>query len=356
MSKDYYNILGLDRNASKDDIKKAYRKLAMKYHPDRNPDNEKAEEKFKDISEAYSVLTDDNKKSNYDRFGSVGGNPFGNGSGGFGGFDINMDDLFGGFGGFGGNPFGGHQRQRTVKKGSDLRVKIKIDIKDVLTGIEKTIKYKRKVKCNDCNGWGGEHDTCTKCKGSGMIQIHKQMGFTSISTTTTCDMCSGNGFIVTNTCNTCHGMGVNEKSSELNIKLPKGVDDNDRFQANGKGNSPDRPGNGGVNGNLIVDVEIENNTPLQRNGINLMYDLKIPYTKLMLGSNEKIPTLDGEVKIKIPPYTKPNEIKRIRNKGLCNQRGAMGDLLVIVNLDIPKELNDKEKELLEELSKQENFN
>jgi molecular chaperone DnaJ len=360
MSKDYYDILGLDKNASADDIKKSYRKMAMKYHPDKNPDNAESEAKFKDISEAYSVLSDANKKANYDRYGDPDGRMHQ-------GFDMNdfmrnfnMGDVFGG-----GSPFGhggslfddmfGRQQGGPVKKGSDLRVRIKINIRDVNTGYEKNIKYSRKVKCETCDGLGGEQTTCRKCHGAGKIQVNKNMGFATISTTTNCNMCQGHGHIITNECEVCHGHGVVDKDTELNIKLPKGIENSDRFQANGKGNMAERPGKNGIYGDLVIDVVVENDTPLERNGSNLIYNLYIPFTTLMLGGESIVPTLDGEVKIKIPPYTKPNEIKRIRNKGLCNQRGTKGDIMVVIHIDIPKNLTKQEKSLLEKLSKQDNF-
>jgi len=359
MAKDYYNILGVDKSASNDEIKKSYRKLAMKYHPDRNPDNKEAEEKFKDLSEAYSVLSDEQKKSNYDQFGD----PNGNLHQGFNMNDFmrnfNARDIFGGgFGGFGGfdEIFGNRSQQRNIKRGSDLRVQITIDIHDVITGVNKTIKYKRKVKCTDCNGVGGEKHTCTKCSGLGKIQVNKTMGFATISTVTNCDVCQGHGYTISNVCNICKGQGIVDDNTELKIDLPKGAEDNDRFQANGKGNMPPKPGDNGIPGNLIIDVKVENNTLLERSGSNLIYNLELPFTTLMLGGEALIPTLEGEVKIKISPGTKPNEIKRLKNKGLSSQRGNRGDLMVVVHLNIPKKLTKEEKALLEELSSHKNFN
>jgi len=360
MAKDYYNILGVDKSSSTEDVKKAYRKMAMKYHPDRNPDNAEAEEKFKDISEAYSVLSDETKKANYDHYGDPDGRMHQ-------GFDMNdfmrnfnMGDIFGGGSHFGGgSPFGdvfGGGQQRTIKRGSDLRVHIKIDIKDVNTGYEKTIKYNKKVKCDDCGGMGGEQETCRRCSGLGKIKVNKNMGFATISTTTNCNVCGGHGHTIKNTCDTCHGQGIVDEKTELKINLPKGVENSDRFQANGKGNMPERPGNNGIPGNLIIDVVVENNTLLERNGSNLIYNLEIPFTTMMLGGEAIVPTLEGEVSIKIPQYTKPNEIKRLRGKGLSTQRGTKGDLLVVIHLLIPKKLSKEEKRILEELSKQNNFN
>ena len=356
MAKDYYNILGVDKSSSTDDVKKAYRKMAMKYHPDRNPDNVEAEEKFKDISEAYSVLSDDTKKANYDQFGD----PEGRVHQGFDMHDFmrnfNMGDMFGGGSPFGGNPFGNRQQPNPIKRGSDLRVRVKIDIHDVNTGYEKNIKYSRKIKCETCDGFGGEQVPCSKCHGSGKIQINKNMGFATITTTTHCDVCKGHGHIIKTACEVCHGQGVVDRETELNVKLPKGVESSDRFQANGKGNMAERPGKYGIFGDLIIDVIVENNTLLERQGSDLIYNLEIPFTTMILGGSVEIPTLEGEVKINIPQYTKPNDVKRLRNKGLANQRGQRGDLMIVIHLNIPKNLTKEEKEILKQLSEQKNFN
>jgi len=360
MAKDYYNSLGLDKSASADDIKKSYRKMAMKYHPDRNPDNTEAEEKFKDISEAYAILSDDTKKANYDQFGD----PEGRMHQGFDMHDFmrnfNMGDMFGGGSPFGGgNPFegfGGRQQRSPMKRGADLSVRMKIDIRDVITGYEKNIKYSRKITCQACDGFGGEQEKCSKCHGLGKIQVNKNMGFATVSTTTNCDVCKGHGHIIKIACETCHGHGVVDQETELNIKLPKGIDNNDRFQANGKGNMAERPGKHGIYGDLIINIIVENNTLLERHGSNLLYNLEIPFTTLMLGGDAVVPTLNGEVKIKIPQYTKPNEVKRLRGKGLANQRGQRGDLMVVIHINIPKSLTKEEKEILKQLSDQKNFN
>lgn len=347
MSKNYYEILEIDKSASKDEIKKAYRKLAKKYHPDKNPEHANYEEKFKDISEAYSVLSDDTKRSNYDNYGNPDGPQ---GFGGFGGQGFDMGDIFNSF--FGG---GFQQTQRNIKRGSDVQIKMKINIRDVNTGIEKKIKYARNVKCKSCDGWGGEHKICNNCGGSGKVNVRRQMGFTTIMTTTDCNNCNGDGFIVTNQCGTCNGTGVVREETELNINVPKGVNDGDKFQGNGKGNSPTRPGNGGIYGNINIIISVENDTKLERDGNNLIYRLNVPFTTLMLGGTALIPTLDGDVKIPINRFTKINEIKKLRNKGLSDQRGNKGDLLVVVNMSYPNELTKEEEELLKALSKTENF-
>lgn len=353
MSKDYYNILGVDRNATKDDIKKAYRKLAMEYHPDKNPGNNQAEEKFKEISEAYSVLTDDDKKSRYDRYGTADGN-FNSG------FDINdfmrnfnMGDMFGEsfFNPFG-NPF---TRQRSQRKGTDLRLRLNVSFIEVRDGAEKTFKYNRKVKCTSCNGYGGEHSPCSTCSGSGFVRTTKQTFIGNISTQTECPVCNGGGYLITNQCSTCIGSGVKDELTELNINLPKGVEDGDRFKLNGKGSSPFRPSKGGMYGDLIVEISVEKHKDFNRDGNNLIYNLNIPVTTLFLGGKVEIPTLENNVAITIKNNSKVGEILRLRGKGLSDQRGNKGDLLIIININIPEKLTKEEKRLLEELSTMPNF-
>ena len=364
MGKDYYNILGVEKGASKDDIKKNYRKLAMQYHPDKNPGNKEAEEKFKEISEAYSVLSDDQKRANFDQFGSAGGpgnmnqgfdindfmrtNPFAgmfNGGSPFG-------DIFGG-----GNPFVdpfGNQSQ-VNRKGGDLRIKLNITLIDVRDGIDKTFKYNRKVKCDKCNGYGGEHRPCLTCSGSGRVRSARQTIIGHMVTQSDCPDCGGYGFLISIQCPYCVGSGVKDELTEMNIQIPKGVNDGDRFKLNGKGNSPFRPGKGGIYGDLIVDIGVETHPILIRNGINLMYDLHIPLTTLILGDKVDIPTLEGTARIVIKPHSKVGEILRLHNKGLSDQRGIKGDQLITINVDVPSKLTREEKDLLEKLSTMPNF-
>lgn len=354
MGKDYYNILEIDRNASKDDIKKAYRKLAMKYHPDKNPNNKEAEEKFKDISEAYSILSDDQKKSKYDQFGTVDGN-------GFNMNDFNMNDIFGGgFGGGFGDIFsdifgGGSRMGRRVNKGKDLRIKILLNLLDVRDGVNKTLKYKRLVKCDVCDGHGGEHETCNQCGGQGRVQSVKRTIIGTMSTVIDCPTCQGHGNIVTNSCSKCNGTGVMEKMEEINIDIPKGTNDGDKFKLSGKGNSPNRPGDGGIYGDLIVDIGIENDSRFERNHNNLIYNLKLPITKLLLGDKVEIPTLEDNVLITIKPMTEVGSVFRLRGKGVSDQRGNLGDILININVGMPNKLNKEEKELLNKLSNMPNF-
>jgi molecular chaperone DnaJ len=345
MSKDYYNILGVDKSASKDDIKKAYRKMALKYHPDKNADKE-AEAMFKDINEAYEVLSDDTKKSNFDQFGSPEGNrnPFGNGG-------FNMNDIFGDFG----MNFGFGNQQQRINKGQDLTVKIKITLKDVKKGIDKTVKYNRHVKCDTCNGHGGENTTCKKCNGSGRSRIIKQTILGTIQTIGDCDICNGCGYIITKECTKCNGNGIINEVSEVHIKLPKGVEDNDKFQMNGKGSAPYRPAKGGLYGNLIIDINVEGNPNFIREDINLVYKLNIPITTAILGGKKHVPTLDDDVIINIKAHIKNGDTLRLKGKGLANQRGTEGDILIVVVIDVPSKVSQEEKKLLEELSKMKNF-
>ena len=358
MGKDYYNILGVERNANKDDIKKAYRKLAMEHHPDKNPGNAQAEEKFKEISEAYAVLSDDQKRSNFDQFGNT------NGPGNFNsGFDINdfmrnfggFNDIFGNFGG-GGNPFTDpFGRTQVNRKGGDLRMRINITLLDVRDGIDKTFKYSRKIKCNDCNGYGGEHEPCSTCNGSGRVRTSRQsmMGF--ITTQTDCPTCGGHGYLITKQCPICIGSGVKDETTELNINIPRGVDNGNQFKLGGKGNSPFRPGKGGIYGDLVVEIGVEPHPILLRNGINLTYELNVPMTTLLLGDKVEIPTLDGSARIVVKPHSKVGDVLRLHGKGLCDQRGTKGDQLITISVDIPTKLTKEEKTLLEELSTMPNF-
>jgi molecular chaperone DnaJ len=355
MGKDYYNILEIDREATKEDIKKSYRKLAMKYHPDKNPDDKESEEKFKDISEAYSVLSDDNKKSRYDQFGSVDGFESGFNMDDFmGGFNIN--DIFGGFGDvFGGgvgNPFG----RRRVNRGQDLRTNLDITLLEVRDGTNKDIKYKRQVKCNDCDGYGGEHTTCSSCDGLGKVQTTQRTILGSMTTMADCHVCSGSGYIITDQCTSCIGTGVIDKVEELNINIPKGVNTGDRFKVGGKGNSPFRPCKGGIFGDLIINLSVEDNVNLERKDNNLSYNLNLSMTSLLLGDNVEIPTLESNVKITIKPLSKIGDVLRLKGKGVSNQRGIIGDLFIVVSVETPSELSEEEEKLLKELSNMPNFN
>lgn len=348
MANNYYETLGVNENASADEIKKAYRKKAVKYHPDKGGD----EEKFKEISEAYDVLSNEQKKHNYDTYGSADA-PSGFGGGGFGGFDINLEDIFSGFGGGGFGGFGG--QRKSIKKGDDLRITVKLSLKDVRDGKSVKVKYKQKYKCNTCHGAGGDTNTCKTCDGNGILKRVINNGLFQQQTTVECHDCNGTGEKVIDTCSDCKGDGYKVKDVTIPLDLPKGCHDGDKYKVTGKGNAAYRGGRNSIYGDLHIEIVVENKTKLERNGDNLVYHLTLPFTKLMLGTEEEVPTIDGKIKIKIKPNTKPNEILRVSKKGLSNQRGTLGDLMVIMNLDIPKNLTKKEQELLSELSKQKNF-
>lgn len=352
MGKDYYNILGVDKNATEDEIKKSYRKLAMKYHPDKNPGNADAENTFKDISDAYSVLSDDKKKAQYDQFGS-GGDNFGGG--------FNMNDFGGGFNmndffsqSF--NPFGNQQGNRPqYKKGSDLRVNLTISLKDVRDGSNKTIKYKRKIICEDCDGHGGEHTTCSVCNGSGVVRTTKRTVIGNMVTQSTCPTCGGSGNVITTRCKKCEGTGTKDDVTEMNINLPKGVEDGNMFNISGKGNYPSQHGRNGVYGDLLILITVAEHPTLTRSGINLTYNLVIPVPFLIIGTRVEIPTLDEPVIISVKPLSKVGETLRLRGKGLSDQRGNKGDLLIDIGVETPMKISKEERELLLQLSTMPNF-
>lgn len=346
MSKDYYNILGVDKNSTQDEIKKAYRKLAVKHHPDKNPDDVKSEEKFKEVSEAYDVLGDPEKKSNYDRFGSskgssFGGNPFG----GSDPFDI-FRDMFGG-----GSPFGNSRRQR---KGSDLRVQVNVNLNDVLNGLNKKIRIKREKVCSSCNGAGGSDPrTCMKCNGQGKVQksIHTVLGVQTM--VTDCDNCSGNGNINTNKCSTCGGMSTEISDETVDIQIPKGVMDGMALEIRGKGNEIKN----GTNGNLVVVIREEPHPTFIRNGNDIVLNQDVSLPDAVLGEEITIPTIDGNIKFKIPYGTQSGKTVRLRGKGLplVNRNNQRGDMIVRVNIKIPLNLTETEREIFKTLKNSDNF-
>jgi molecular chaperone DnaJ len=246
--------------------------------------------------------------------------------------------------------------QQRVNRGGDLRLRLNITLYDVKNGIEdKVLKYNRKVVCHTCKGFGGEHTPCSKCGGNGKLRMNQQMMMGHISTIVDCDACQGHGYVVIKPCNSCHGSGVVDETAQINIKIPKGINHGDKFQVNQKGNAPNKPGNGGMYGNLQIEVSVEEHPQLKRDGDNLVYELYVPVTKVLLGGRCNVPTLDGDVTISIKPHTKISETLRLKGKGLSNQRGDIGDEFIVVNVSIPEELTKEEITLLEELSKLDNF-
>jgi len=360
--RDFYEILDVSKNASKDDIKKAYRKQALKFHPDKNPGDDSAEEKFKEAAEAYEVLSDDDKRARYDRFGHAG---LGGGAGGgFGGQGMTVEDIFSSFGdifgdafgGFGG--FGGSRRSsRTIRKGSNLRVKVKLDLQEIANGAEKKIKVNKYVSCTSCDGTGAEggssYSTCNTCNGNGQVTRVSNTFLGQMQTVTSCPTCGGEGKIITNKCKKCYGEGMVKEEEVIPISIPAGVAEGMQMTVSGKGNAARR---GGVNGDLLVMIQEENHPELIRDGNDLLYNLHISIPQASLGAAVEIPTVDSKVKIKIEPGTQPGKILRLRNKGIPDVNGYnKGDLLVSINVWIPKNLTKEEQKLIEKFGDSPNF-
>ena len=360
--RDYYEVLGVSKSADATEIKKAYRKLALKYHPDKNPGDKEAEEKFKEAAEAYDVLSNEEKKRRYDQFGHAGVG--GAGQGGFGG-GMSMDDIFsqfgdifgsfGGFSGFGG--FGGGRSARRVNRGTNLRVKVKMNLQEIATGIEKKIKVKKYVACQHCNGTGAKdgksYSTCSTCKGSGQVTRVQNTILGAMQTTSTCPTCEGEGKIINEKCTFCNGEGVLMSEEVISINIPAGVGEGMQLSLSGKGNAARR---GGVNGDLIVLIEEEEHPELVRDGNDLLYNVFIGYPEAVLGETVESPTIEGKVKVKIEAGTQPGKILRLRGKGLPDVNGyGKGDLLAKVNVWIPKNLSKDEKKLVEKMKEAEGF-
>jgi len=362
--RDYYEVLGVDKNASEDDIKKAYRRIAIKYHPDRNPGDKEAEEKFKEAAEAYDVLHDPQKRQQYDQFGFNGPG----GMGGFGGFGggFSMDDIFsmfgdvfggrGGFGGFGGFG-GGHQASQ--HRGSDLRLKVRMSLQEVATGVTKKFKVRKDITCNHCHGTGsedGQTDSCPTCHGSGVVTRTTQSLFGMMQTQSVCPTCQGEGRIIKNKCHECGGSGVVKGEEVVEIKIPAGVADGMVVNVPGKGNAAVH---NGVNGNIQVFIEEEPNDTFIRDGNNVLYNLLLDFPTAALGGDVEIPTIEGKkVKIGIEPGTQPGKTLRLRGKGLPSVQGygnTTGDLVVNVSVYVPKTLTHEERKMMEQLRESDNF-
>ncbi|MFT3903758.1 MAG: molecular chaperone DnaJ [Niabella sp.] len=363
MSKrDYYEVLGVSKSATAEEIKKAYRKVAMKYHPDRNPGDNEATDKFKEAAEAYEVLSDTNKRSQYDRFGHAGMSGAGHG---FGGGGMNMEDIFSQFGDvFGDDIFGsffgggrssrggGGQRTRGVR-GSNLRVKIKLNYEEIANGVTKNIKVKKYVGCQTCGGSGakdkGSVQTCSTCHGSGQVRKVQNTFLGQMQTVTTCPTCNGEGTVVTAKCNACKGDGRVYSEETISIDVPAGVQEGMQLNVQGRGNAGQR---GGMPGDLIVAIEEETNKELQRDGLNVVYDLHISFTDAVFGANVEVPTIDGRAKIKIHPGTQSGKLLRLKGKGFPNVHASYerGDQLIHVSVWTPQELTEEERKVLEKLA------
>lgn len=360
--RDYYEVLGVSKNATDDELKKAYRKKAIQYHPDKNPGDKEAEEHFKEVAEAYDVLSDPEKRSRYDQFGHAGLG--GAAGGGFGGGGMSMEDifsrfgdLFGGFGGFGGfSDMGGGSRRR-VRRGSDLRVRVKLSLADISKGVEKKVKVKKQVVCSKCRGDGTEEangkTTCQTCHGTGVVTRVSNTFLGAMQTQSTCPTCLGEGEIITKPCSKCKGEGVEIGEEVISFHIPAGVAEGMQMSVNGKGNAAPR---GGVNGDLIVVIAEEPDPNLIRNGNDLIYNLLISVPLAIKGGSVEVPTIDGRAKIRIEAGTQPGKMLRLRNKGLPSVNGyGTGDQLVNVNVYIPESIDAKDEQAIAAMENSDSF-
>ena len=355
--RDYYEVLGVSKSATPDEIKKAYRQLAKKYHPDLNPDNKEAEAKFKEANEAYEILSDSDKKEKYDRFGFAGVDPSygagqgGGGFGGFGGFDGGMDfdlgDLFGSFfGGFGGG--GGRSNPNAPRRGSDIQTNIYISFEEAAKGCKKTVEFQKIEVCDECSGSGAAKgsspQTCPDCNGRGQINVQQRTPFGTISTSKPCQRCGGKGTFNPNPCSRCKGAGRIRRTVKQEITIPAGIDDGQIFTVRNQGNAG---ANGGPAGDLRVGVIVKPHPFFERDGYNVWYDVKVSFVQAALGDKLRVPTLDGQVEYILPAGTQPGDIFKLKGRGIPVLNSTRrGDQLIRVNIEVPKNLNDKQKEAL----------
>ncbi len=361
--RDFYEILGVSKSASADEIKKAYRKVAMQFHPDRNPGDKSSEEKFKEAAEAYEILSDQDKRAQYDRFGhSAFGQ--GRGGGGFGGMntedifsqfgDVFGDDMFGNFFGGGGRSRGG--RNKGVR-GSNLRIKIKVNFEEIAKGATKTVKVKKYVSCSTCNSSGAKDknsmQTCGTCGGNGQVRRVQNTFLGQMQTVTTCPACNGEGSTITNKCTACKGEGRVYGEETVTLDIPAGVQDGMQLSMSGKGNTGER---GGPAGDLIILIEEEEHEQLQRDGLNVAFDLYVSFPDAVFGTQVEVPTIDGRAKIKIPPGTQSGKIFRLKGKGFPSINSHdKGDQLIHVNVWTPQHVSTEEKTILEKMQHSQNF-
>ncbi|HQE60835.1 MAG TPA: molecular chaperone DnaJ [Candidatus Latescibacteria bacterium] len=360
--RDYYEVLGIERTANDDAVKKAYRKLALKYHPDRNPGDKAAEEKFKELAEAYEVLSDPEKRQRYDRFGHQGvQDQFGQGGFQWQNFShaSEFEDIFSSFFGSRGfeDIFGGGgtrtSRRRGAQQGSDVRVSLSLPLEEIATGVEKRIRLKRvQVRCPTCNGTGGKEGskptTCVACGGSGQVR-RMQGGFFNLVTVATCDRCNGSGQVVTDPCPTCRGTGLTSDERTVSVRIPAGVANGNTMRLRGQGNAGPH---GGPAGDLLIDIHEEEHPLFQRQDDDVVYELPISFSQAALGGDVEVPTLDGKVRMKVPPGTQSGKVLRLRGKGIPHMNGyGNGDMLVRLHVWTPVKLNSQERKLFEELAR-----
>lgn len=363
--RDFYEILGVSKSASADEIKKAYRKVAMQFHPDRNPGDKSSEDKFKEAAEAYEILSDQDKRSQYDRFGHQAFGAGRGGGGGFGGMntedifsqfgDIFGDDMFGNFfGGGGGRSRGG--RNKGVR-GSNLRIKLKVNFEEIAKGTTKTVKVKKYIVCGTCSGSGAKDknstQTCGTCGGNGQVKRVQNTFLGQMQTVTTCPTCNGEGSTITNKCTACKGEGRVYGEETVTLDIPPGVQDGMQLSMSGKGNIGER---GGASGDLIILIEEEAHEHLQREGLNVAFDLYISFPDAVFGTQIEVPTIDGRAKIKVPPGTQSGKIFRLKGKGFPGINSyEKGDQLIHVNVWTPQHVSSEEKNILEKMQDSNNF-
>jgi molecular chaperone DnaJ len=374
MSKrDFYDVLGVTKSASAEEIKKAYRKMAIKYHPDKNPGDKQAEDNFKEAAEAYEILSNAEKKQRYDHYGHAGvGGASGGGGGNYGGGGMNMEDIFSQFGdifgnggGGGGSPFdsffggGGQQSRggRRVAKGSNLRIKVKLTLEEIANGAEKKIKVNKQITCKTCDGSGAKDkssvSTCKTCGGNGAVRRVTNTILGQMQTSSTCPTCNGSGQQITSKCTVCHGEGTTRGEETISINIPAGVSDGMQLSMSGKGNAAP---NGGIPGDLIILIEETPHESLKREGNNIVYDLHVSIIDAALGFSVEVPTIDGKAKIKIEPGTQSGKLLRLKGKGIPEVNSYhRGDEIIHVNIWTPKALSTEERSLLEQLRSSPNF-
>lgn len=360
--RDYYEVLGVSRNVSEEDLKKAYRQKALQYHPDRNPDNKDAEEKFKEAAEAFEVLSNPEKRSRYDQYGHAGVS----GQGGFGGGGgMTMEDIFSNFGDiFGGGfadffGFGGARSSgRRVQKGSNLRIRVKLTLEEIATGVEKKVKVNKQIVCNICNGSGaagsGSVGKCSTCNGRGQVTRVTSTFLGQMQTTTTCPTCHGEGEMITKKCSACMGSGTVKGEEILTVKLPPGVTEGIQLSMSGKGNAAPR---GGIPGDLIIVVEEMSHEHFVREELNIYYEHHLSFPEAALGTTIEVPTLDGKARVKVPAGTQPGKLFRLKGKGLpmLNRNNIAGDQLIFINVYVPEKLSPQDRELIEKMTESTGF-